>query len=330
MLTVGVVSSEQIATFCDGRCIGMTEVQGNFVLDAALDDLTGLECISAIAGALQLQGTGVTSIEGLANLSRIRGDLLIEGEPNLSTLTGLGMLGEIDGTLRLADNGQLLGVTTGLESLLKVGGDLEIIDNPRVSEESASALVGGIVVTGTATLDNNGRGLDFVDAGFENKRPTDGLPIDWLVYPEDATNGTIAISSETFTARTDSGSLRIVVPPKGATATTVYQEHREGFSAGEAFELTGYVYISSEEPIEDGCLTFLTIKYFGPNLSFIGLTASGVEDYNSARDTWKPLLVLGTIPSGAVMVQAGAELAHDGVCTGAVYFDDLEMRKVSL
>ena len=336
-LIVGIVSSEQVATLCDQRCSAMTEVQGNFELDGAIDDLTGLHCISDIAGSLGLDSTGVPSLAGLDNITRVRGDVVIQGEPALPDLTGLGGLMEIDGALRLLTNPRLEHAGVGLEALLRVGGDLEVMDNPRMADASATALSEGIVVEGSVLVDGNGLGLDFENPGFELETLRD--PEGWLVFPEGSTNARAALtgdplaeSAQTFTARSGNASLRIFTPPEEdpavSGAITVYQESAGTTSPGDEFELTGWLYLSSEEPLEPGCVTYLTIKYFAPNFSFITLDASLIMDDTTSTDEWLPLSVRGTVPSNATLVQGGAELLFDGACSGTAYWDDLTMRKV--
>ncbi len=335
-LAVGVVSSEQVASLCEARCPAMTVLQGTFALVEPLDDLGGLECLTEIDGTLRLEGSGAASLGGLANLTRVRGDLVIDNEDALSDLSGLDRLEEVDGALRIVDNAELLDVTAGLDELLRVGGDLEITDNPRVPAASATALESRIVVLGAVELANNGDVLQFVNAGFEEE--TFRAPDEWLVFPEKSLNGTAALlgdpypgSSATFEPRTGNAALRIVADETVdvVTTTTIYQEHFDGFAAGEEFELAGWAWVSSEEPLGEGCLGYLAIKYFDDAFVFRGLSASEVVDASSAPDTWTRLAVRSRIPATATIVQGGAELSFDGSCGGSVYFDDLELRKVA-
>ncbi|MEN0063877.1 MAG: hypothetical protein AAGA48_17120 [Myxococcota bacterium] len=334
-LVAGVVSSGQVPTLCDGRCAGMTVLQGNVELVGPVTDLSGMSCVSEVAGSLNLGGSGVTTLEGLEPLTRIRGDVTIEGEPELQELTGLERLVEIDGTLRVANNPALRRVGGSTPALLRVGGDLEVIDNGSLSDESAQALESNIVVTGAVDIRGNGRSLDFGNEGFEEE--TFGTPNDWLVFPIGATNGPVAFtgdvfpdSTETFTARTGYASLHLFPPGAIAGNTTLYQEHTTGFSVGQEFELTGWAYVSSEVPLDENCLGFLTIKYFGLEFNFIDWDTSDLIDLKSKTNTWLPISMRSTVPVGTTILQAGAELSYDDTCEGSVFWDDLVLRTTSL
>jgi len=336
-LATGVVSSDQVPALCDQRCVAMTVLQGNLVLDSALDNLGGLSCLQEIAGSLDLTGTGVSSLGGLSNVTRIRGDVAIDDEPNLQRLTGLGKVETIDGSLRLSGNARLIEVTTGLEELVKVDGALEITDNPRLADESATAMRDGILVEGDVVIADNGLGLDFDNAGFEEH----GLrtPDDWFGFPDGTLEGTVALigdpfpspSKATFAPLGGKAALRLAPPEvvdKKQPLATIYQEHPTGFAVGETFELTGWGFVAADEALEKGCMGYLVIKYFRPNFAFIGEDISEVLDLSTPPDEWTALTVQGTVPADTVVVQAGAELLFDDECGGAVYFDDLKMRKI--
>jgi hypothetical protein len=139
------------------------------MIDVALDDLSGLASLTtctslelstvsqlrdlrgltslAHLGALWLYGNAeLTSVDGLESLTQVRGSIIIEQQPKLSSLAGLGHV-TFTGYLELLGNGAL-GDLKGLEHLAAIGNTLAIEKNTALSSLaglSTLASVGGDV-----------------------------------------------------------------------------------------------------------------------------------------------------------------------------------------
>jgi hypothetical protein len=152
-------------------CENANAVEGSLILTGAAfgdDQIEQLSCLCSVGGALVVDGTDVSaldaldrlstvggleltdnamlqSIQGLANVASLDGDVVISGSPSLTNLVGLGAV-ETMGAVTLSDLG--LVNLRGLESLTTVEGDLTLFD-----------LYGLVDMTGAGAL-------DFVDGNF--------------------------------------------------------------------------------------------------------------------------------------------------------------------
>lgn len=80
----------------------------------------GGEICHRVTGKLTLAGAVISHIDGLTNLTRVEGDLLISSGPNLTDLDGLANLTSVGGLLDISQNAGLTNLD-GLPSLIDVG-----------------------------------------------------------------------------------------------------------------------------------------------------------------------------------------------------------------
>ena len=139
--------------------LGSLERTGDGVIVTGNDDLVdlhGFEKLTAIEGGLFInENERLTSLDGLGNLRSIDGDLiignlvifapsgavvLIGGNEDLITLTGLEELRTIGGHLDIIGN-EVLTSIAGLANLQGLGGNLRIAANPLLRTSFADALV---------------------------------------------------------------------------------------------------------------------------------------------------------------------------------------------
>ncbi|MFA7444660.1 MAG: hypothetical protein WCY89_01840, partial [Flavobacteriaceae bacterium] len=106
-----------------------------FVTQAQVDGfLLAYPDCTEISGSLTIQGTGVTNLNGLTNITSIDGNLVINQATNLSNLDGLSSLETIGGNIGIAQSG--VQNLNGLESLTAIGGALVIQANPALTDIS--------------------------------------------------------------------------------------------------------------------------------------------------------------------------------------------------
>ena len=112
---------------------GLTSVGGwlSFSNNQVLDNLNGLSNLTNIGEGLTLRGNGnLNNVDGLSSLTRIDGDLSIQFE-SLTNLNGLSGLTSVGDTIFI----YLTELTEldGLSNVSSVGGDLQILENSRLS-----------------------------------------------------------------------------------------------------------------------------------------------------------------------------------------------------
>ena len=97
---------------------GVTHIQGKLDMnDSTFSDLTPLECLRQINGALMLDGNDrITTLEPLRSLRRIGSYISIWGSDNISNLDGFRNLEEIGGQVSLSSVDRL----TNLEGLHQI------------------------------------------------------------------------------------------------------------------------------------------------------------------------------------------------------------------
>jgi hypothetical protein len=111
---------------------------GNVTVDsqARLDDLTG---VTEIIGNLTVSAPYITSLEPLAKLGRVSGDLVIQNNPRLESLAGLDVLHQIGGSLVVGNNAKLRTIGVFGE-LVRVTGNLDFSNNPELESIDLGAL----------------------------------------------------------------------------------------------------------------------------------------------------------------------------------------------
>jgi hypothetical protein len=97
----------------------------------------------------------LTSLEGLNNLTSIRGALNISGNSILTDLTGLSRLISVGGTVTIIYHDDLVDFS-GLNVLRSIGGDLQIVVNPGLTSldglEKLDSIGGTLFIYGNSTL----------------------------------------------------------------------------------------------------------------------------------------------------------------------------------
>ncbi len=118
---------------------GCTEIEGDVVIGnidlvTDIDHLDSLNVLTSILGSLTITNNPIASLSGLENLDYIGGNFFIggyywggecKGNNNLVILAGLNGLDSIGGDLVITCN-EALANLTGLESLTKIGGTLNV------------------------------------------------------------------------------------------------------------------------------------------------------------------------------------------------------------
>jgi hypothetical protein len=151
-----------------GTCAGRSPILAGSIevsQDQTERTLAELRCVQVVTGDLRI--SGVDSLAPLASLVHVQGDLLIAGNPDLTTLSGLDQLTRVDGDLDIRSNPALssldglaaleqvggsldvaflasLEELTGLESLERVGDDLSIMANAALTRLAALESLGTV------------------------------------------------------------------------------------------------------------------------------------------------------------------------------------------
>ena len=117
---------------------GSKTLEGNFVIESQ-EDLDALieqgGRAFEIAGSLTMQEPAFTTLEGLKNLTRVGGDLIIDNTGNtgdvdfLTSLRGLDNLTEVGGSLYIHNQSGLTSLD-GLQNLRQIGSELIISGTP--------------------------------------------------------------------------------------------------------------------------------------------------------------------------------------------------------
>jgi hypothetical protein len=119
--------------------------EGDFEIQR-VDDLAGY---TGITGSLTIRETNLPNLAWLSSLTFVGGNLNIEYNSALTSLTGLEGLTSISGSLSIWDNSTLT-TLAALESLTAVQGNLVIRDNPSLTDltglESLIAIGGGLFI----------------------------------------------------------------------------------------------------------------------------------------------------------------------------------------
>ena len=120
-------------------------------------DALGATGCDRILGYLRVaSGSGITTLDGLASITSIGGDLLIYSEV-LTNVDGLASVTGVGGIISIVDNTALTNID-GLSSIASVGEFLTIQGNNALTNvdglANLSALGGGLVIFGNAALTN--------------------------------------------------------------------------------------------------------------------------------------------------------------------------------
>jgi len=109
------------------------------------------------ANSIQITGSDITNLQGLANLTKIEGSLNINNNTSLTNLGGLSSLTNIGGQLSIDYNSSLTSVSA-LSSLISTGGALSISSNSQLVNlsgfSSLKNIGGGLSLNSNASLTN--------------------------------------------------------------------------------------------------------------------------------------------------------------------------------
>ena len=175
-LTIGGTTGATDGTFPDFAAL--TLVEGNLVIsgltDGTLTDLAGIfPVLEEVQGDLLIQNNAnVATITGFASLSEVDGNVSIgsatsgDGNAALTAAPALNALATIGGNLLIANNG-VLTTAPVLSGLTSLGGDFTVQDNAQLASCCALLRVVDDVVTptgtGTTTISGNAAGCEGVD-----------------------------------------------------------------------------------------------------------------------------------------------------------------------
>lgn len=116
----GDVDSHNMGEVC-ADAQGLVEVEGYVMLRSSdLSSLSALSCVSSISETLTIEGTALTTLAGLEQLTEIGGDLEIQDNTALSSLEGLEGLRTVGAEVRVSGNAVIADLR-GLSSLERVG-----------------------------------------------------------------------------------------------------------------------------------------------------------------------------------------------------------------
>lgn len=123
---------------------------------ADASDVATLEPWTCLTGGDLTITTSVLTDVDLPNLQWVGGNLIIENNTTLTSLSGLSALFDVNGDLNITGNA---GLTTlsGLSALQSVGGSLEVASNPDLASLGLTAVnsVGIMSEDGSITIDSN-------------------------------------------------------------------------------------------------------------------------------------------------------------------------------
>lgn len=169
----------------------ITNFGGLSVYQVNISSLRGLENVRVIEDNFFLSDNSIQSLEGLDNLSEIKGNVTIQKNNDLTNLEGLNSVATIGGGIDVSDNKKLVSLQ-GLESLVRVdgrffwiylneklndlsplksieniGGDLGIYQNPSLTE---CCIIPSLIAAtqGKVTISDNSPECSSLEAIAEN------------------------------------------------------------------------------------------------------------------------------------------------------------------
>jgi len=135
----------------DEPIIPVVEVDGPVLIGSSQEFSDFLATVTrdsfVVTGALRIKGTELADLTDLAGLHAVGGDLTVEGNDFLKSLSGLEGVKHIGDDLQIVRNTSLVDLT-GLESLREVSGDVVITGNVSlldVRQLSGLGAVGGLI-----------------------------------------------------------------------------------------------------------------------------------------------------------------------------------------
>jgi hypothetical protein len=148
-----------------------TEIEGDVEIDLLqISSLEGLSQLTRIGGNLNIDGlfynANLTSLQGLENLTSIGKDFTIISVEGLTDISALGNITKIGGSCSI-NSVDLLQSLSGLENLDSIGGDLSIKSNSllvNLDEFANLSHVGGDIIIDYNTSLTSLSGLESMDA----------------------------------------------------------------------------------------------------------------------------------------------------------------------
>ncbi len=135
---------------------GCTEIEGDveIILNPNINNLNNLEVLTAIGGGLEITGTGLTSLEGLHNLTTIGGNLLFWQNDQLAGFESLENLMSIGGGLEIKNNPQILNLNgfenTSIADYLIIRNNIAL--NSLAALDNIASVDGGLFIRGNGAL----------------------------------------------------------------------------------------------------------------------------------------------------------------------------------
>ncbi len=136
-------------------------------MNSMLNSLSGLNNMTTISGGLILNDNNVlASLAQLSNLSSVGGNVIIQECHGLSNLSGLEALTSIGGFIRISENNTLTSLAgiqnidpSTISSSSTIAEDIEIFDNPLLTDCMVSSICDALLLSGTTTdIHTNGSG----------------------------------------------------------------------------------------------------------------------------------------------------------------------------
>ena len=119
--------------------------------------LAGLQDISSVIGDVYIQNTALTNVDGLATLTTVDGDLVIQNNGALTNVDGLATLTTVDGDLVIQNNA--LTNIDGLAGLTSVG-SVYLQSNWALCQSTVDAFVGMLEALGWSGSSHTGYNAD--------------------------------------------------------------------------------------------------------------------------------------------------------------------------
>jgi uncharacterized protein YjdB len=155
--------------FVDSLHVTVSDFLDGSVTVRTLADLDRLHGVSRVAGSVRIEGSDLSVLPDLGDVTRIDRDLVIAGNASLVEVSSLPLVA-IGGALRVAEN-PVLRRLGGFPELGSVGGSMLLEDNPALDLPPFPALtrIGGLRLRGNAGIEDGAilQGLAEVDADID-------------------------------------------------------------------------------------------------------------------------------------------------------------------
>ena len=140
----------------------LTRIRGNLTIGGTITNFPDFAALTLVDGNLVISGLTDTNLTDLGSifpvLEEVQGDLLIQNNANVATITGFVALSEVDGSVSIGgvgsgDGNAALTAAPDLNALTTIGGNLLIANNGVLT--TAPALSGLTSLTGNLTVQDN-------------------------------------------------------------------------------------------------------------------------------------------------------------------------------